>query len=153
MAPSEWTCSVRAVRDTPVDDYSTPGVKTMRHVTSRPPIAVSPFHLALSVSYFTQTLWRCGQLWPYVGMGLLGTRLHCDRNAMGDAAKICPRVPSTLSSRSERRWEDMILPSHEDPRNFVDLGQSEWDQKFGKIECEFSLYDNKRWKWDDVNLL
>jgi hypothetical protein len=28
-------------------------------------------------------------------MGSLGTRLHRDCNAMGDAAKICPRVPST----------------------------------------------------------
>jgi len=50
-------------------------------------------------------------------MGSLGTRLHGDRNALGDAAKISPRVPSTLSSRSVgRRWEDMILPGREDPR-------------------------------------
>jgi len=69
---------------------------------------------------------------------------------MGDAAKISPRVPSTLSSRSVGRWEDMILPGCEDPRN---LGQSEWDQKLGKIECKFSLYDKRRWKWDDVYLL
>jgi len=69
---------------------------------------------------------------------------------IGDAVKISPRVPSTLSSRSIGRWEDMILPGREDPRN---LGQSEWDQKFGKIECEFSLYDKRRWKWDDVYLL
>jgi len=62
MAPSEWTRSVRAVRDTPVADYSVPGVKTTRRVTYRPLIAVSPFLLALSVSYFKQTLWRCGQL-------------------------------------------------------------------------------------------
>jgi len=62
MAPSEWMRSVRAVRDTPVADYSAPGVKTTRRVTYRPPIAVSPFLLALSVSYFKQTLWRCGQL-------------------------------------------------------------------------------------------
>jgi len=47
---------------------------------------------------------------------------------MGDAAKISPRVPSTLISRSVgRRREDMILPGREDPRNCVDpnLGQSE----------------------------
>jgi len=62
MAPSEWTRSVRAVRDTPVADSSAPGVKTTRRVTYRPPFAVSPFLLALSVSYFKQTLWRCGQL-------------------------------------------------------------------------------------------
>ena len=43
MAPSEWTRSVRAVRDTPVADYSAPGVNTTRRVAHRPPIAVSPF--------------------------------------------------------------------------------------------------------------
>jgi hypothetical protein len=62
LAASEWTRSVRAVRDTPVADYSAPGVNTTRRVAYRPPIAVSPFLLALSVSYFKQTLWRCGQL-------------------------------------------------------------------------------------------
>jgi len=47
----------------------------------------------------------------------------CIRIAMGDDAKISPRVASTLSSRSvERRWEDMILPCREDPQN---LGNSE----------------------------
>jgi len=86
-------------------------------------------------------------------MGSLGTRLHRDCNAMGDAAKISRRVPSTLTSRSVERWEHMILPGREDPRNCVDLGQSEWDQKLRKIECEFSLYDKRRWKWDDVYLL
>ena len=60
MAPSEWMRSVRAVRDTPVADYSAPGVNTTRRVAYRPPIAVSPFLLALSVSYFKQTVWRCG---------------------------------------------------------------------------------------------
>ena len=43
MAPSEWTRSVRAVRDPPVADYSAPGVNTTRRVAHRPPIAVSPF--------------------------------------------------------------------------------------------------------------
>jgi len=51
MAPSEWTRSVRAVRDTPVADYPAPGANTTRRVAYRPPIAVSPFLLALSVSY------------------------------------------------------------------------------------------------------
>jgi len=62
MAPSEWTSSVRAVSDTPVAVYTVPGVKTTRRVTYRPPIAISPFVLALSVSSFKQTLWRTGQL-------------------------------------------------------------------------------------------
>ena len=120
MAPSEWTRSVRAVRDTRVADYSAPGVNTTRRVAYRPPIALLPFLLALSVSCFKQPLWRCGQLWPYVGMGSLGTHLHRDCNAMGDAVKISPRVPSTLSSRSVwRTWDHMILPGREDPRNCV----------------------------------
>ena len=49
MAPSEWTRSVRAIRDTPVGDYSAPGVNTMRRIPYRPPIAISPFPLALPV--------------------------------------------------------------------------------------------------------
>jgi len=43
MAPSEWTRSVRAIRDTPVADYSGPGVNTTHRVAHRPPIPVSPF--------------------------------------------------------------------------------------------------------------
>ena len=50
MAPSKWTPSVRAVRETVVADYSTRSVKTTHHVTYRPPIAVLLFLLALSVS-------------------------------------------------------------------------------------------------------
>jgi len=56
MAPSEWTRSVRAVRDTPVADYSAPGINTTRCVAYCPPIAVSPFLLALSV-YMKYTLY------------------------------------------------------------------------------------------------
>jgi hypothetical protein len=62
LAASEWTRSVRAIRDTPVEDYSAPGVNTTRRVAYCPPIAVSPFLLALSVFYLKQTIWRCGQL-------------------------------------------------------------------------------------------
>ena len=58
VAPSEWTRSVRAVRDTPVAEYSTRGLNTTCHVAYRPPIAVSRFILALSVSYFKWTFWR-----------------------------------------------------------------------------------------------
>jgi len=61
-APSEWTRSVRAFGDTPVADCSAPGLNTMRRVAYYPPIAVSLVLLALSVSYFKQTLWRWGQL-------------------------------------------------------------------------------------------
>jgi len=51
MAQSEWKCSVRGVRDTPVADYSVHGLHTTWRVAYRPPIAVSLFFLALSVSY------------------------------------------------------------------------------------------------------
>jgi len=62
MAASEWTRPVRAVRDTPVVYYSVPGIITMHCAAYRPPIAVSPFLLALSLSCFKHTLWRCGHL-------------------------------------------------------------------------------------------
>ena len=100
MAPSEWMCSVRAVRDTPVADYYAPRLNSTCCFTYCPPIAVSPFLLALSASNLNQTVWRCAQLWPYVGMGWLGTRLHRDCNAMGDAAKISPRIPSTCAQNA-----------------------------------------------------
>jgi len=100
MALSEWTHSVIAVRDTPVADYSTRGLNTMCRVAYRPLIAVSPFLFALSVLYFKRTLWRCGHLWPYVGNGSFGTRLHRDCNAMGDATKISPQVPSTCAQNT-----------------------------------------------------
>ena len=58
MAPSGRMRSVRAIGDTPVAAYSAPGVNTTRRIAYPPPIAVSPFLLALSVSYFKQTLWR-----------------------------------------------------------------------------------------------
>jgi hypothetical protein len=62
MAASEWTCFLRAVRDSPVADDSAPGAHATRCVPYRPLIAVLPFRLALSVSYCKRTLWRCGQM-------------------------------------------------------------------------------------------
>jgi len=56
MAVSEWTRSIRAIRETLVADYSMPGANTMHRVAYGPPIAVSPFRLALSVFYYKQTL-------------------------------------------------------------------------------------------------
>ena len=100
MAPSEWMRSVRAVRDTSVADYPTPGVNSTPRVPDHPLIAISPFLLVRSVSYIKWSLRRCGQLWPSVRMGSLGTRLHRDCNAMGDAAKISPRVPSTCTQNA-----------------------------------------------------
>jgi hypothetical protein len=52
----------------------------------------------------------------------------CIGIAMGDAAKISPHVPSTLSLRIVGMWEDMILQGHEDPRICMDprnLGMSQ----------------------------
>jgi hypothetical protein len=117
MAASEWTRTVRAVRGTPVVGYSTPSVNPTHCIAYRPPIPVSPFLLTLSVSYSKQTLWHCGQLWPYVGMGLFGTHSHRDCIAIGDAANISPHVPSTLSSRSvavdgEKIWSYPAVMIH-----------------------------------------
>jgi len=100
MAPSEWTLSIGAVGDIPVAAYSAPGANTMRRNAYCPPIAVSLCLLALSVFYCKRTLWDCGQLWPYVGMGSLGTGLHRDCNAMGGAAKTSPCVRSTCAQNA-----------------------------------------------------
>jgi len=151
MAASEWTRWVRAVTDTPVAHISAPGVDDTHCVAYHPPTTISPFFLPLPVPYYKPTLWSCGKLWAYVRMGSLSTRMHWDCNAMGDAAKMYPRVRSTLSSRGlGSRWVDIILTGYEDPRGCVDpwnLRTSEWDQKLRKRECVLSLYDNIRWKW------
>ena len=97
IAPSAWTRSARAVRDTPVADYSAPCVNTTHSVVYRPQIAVSLSVRIRLVSYFKRSLSCCGQLWQYVGMGSSGTHLHRDCNAMGDAANISPRDPSTCA--------------------------------------------------------
>jgi len=95
MVPSEWRHRVRAVRGTPVPDFIVPGVNTTPSVTYHPPYTLSPFLLALSVPYITWTLWRCGQQWPYVRVGSLGTGLYQDCNVMGDSVKFSPYVAST----------------------------------------------------------
>ena len=147
MAPSERTRSVRAVRDTTVVDYSA------SHIT-----LLSPFHHFFSPCW-SHILHKHSGVWPTVTIrrnGLIGYTIASGLQCIDEAAKISPCVPSTLTSRSVGTWEVMILPSCEDPRNCMDprnLGQSEWDQKLGKIEFEFSLYDKRRWKWDDVYLL
>ena len=77
----------RAVRDFPGAAYTVFGISTILRVAHCPPITVSPFLFALSVSNFKQTLWRCGHLWQYVRMDSWGMRLHQDFNAMGDTTK------------------------------------------------------------------
>jgi len=95
MAPYPSTRSIRTVRDTPVAHYCAPGVNSTCRLPSRPLIAVLSFLHVLSVSYLNRLLWRCGQLWPYVGMGSLGTCLHQDCTAMGVTVKISTCVTST----------------------------------------------------------
>jgi len=68
MALSEWNRSSRAVKDTPVAENSALGANTTCHGGYCPPIAVSLFLLALSVSYCNWTLPRCSQLWPFIGI-------------------------------------------------------------------------------------
>jgi len=88
---------IRTVRDTPVAGYSKPGINTTHRAAYCPPIAISQFLLVPSVTRFEWSCWRCGQLWAFLGMGLLGARLHRDCNAIGDATKISPRDPSTCA--------------------------------------------------------
>jgi len=148
MAPSEWTCSDRAVSDTPVADYSVAAVNTTHQVAYCPPIAVLPFLLALSVSHVKQTLWRCGQLWPYVGMGSLGTHLHRDYNGW-----CCENLASHYlyikleECRKVRRCDTTRLWGSTPLRGST---QSRTERVRPKVECEFSLYDKRRWRWDDV---
>jgi len=93
MVPAEWNRPIRAVRNTLVAVYSAPGINTMRHVAYHPPITVSPILHVLPVSYCNQLLWRCGQLWPYIRIGLLGMRMYCNCNVIGNAAKMTARIP------------------------------------------------------------
>jgi hypothetical protein len=114
MASLEWTRSVRAGRDAPVADYSAPSLITMCRVADRPPIAVSPDLLALTVSYFARTLWLSGKLWPYTGMGSLVTRLHQNCNMMGDVATISSCVSSTYAQNAIHCiLIRHIIPSHQ----------------------------------------
>ena len=95
MCLSKWMHSVRALRDTPVAGYSTPGVNSMPRFVYWPSILVSLFLLALLVFYLKQTLWLGGRLWPDVGMGSLCTHFNQECNAMGDAVTISLSIPST----------------------------------------------------------
>jgi len=95
IAPSEWRPWFKLVRDIPVENYSPPCLSTTCQITYRSRIVVSLFLLGLLVSYHKRTLWCCGQLWPYVGMGSLGALLNPDCNAMRDVATISLCILST----------------------------------------------------------
>jgi len=81
------------------------------------------------------------------------------------------RKSGSASQSIRIRWEQMIPPRCEDVYNWVTTSdttrgkgthncvdpphhrQSDWDQKLRKIECVFLLYDQIRWKWDDLYVL
>jgi len=114
MALLEWRWSLKAIRDIPGAAQFVPGMDATRRIECRPPCAVSLFLLALSISYFERTLWRCGQMWPYGRMGSLGTRLLRDCNVMGDAAKTSHPVPSTWAQNAIFSVPNIhIIPSHQ----------------------------------------
>jgi len=94
MVISEWTRSIKAVRELPVAENTTPGVNTTRCVAFFPLIAVSPFAFTISVTHFEWQLWCCGHLGLYVGMGSFDTHVHWHSNATGDAVNISPCIPS-----------------------------------------------------------
>jgi len=112
MTPSEWTRSVRAITNTPVADYLAPSANALRHVAYCAPIAMSPFLPMLSICYIEPTHLHCGQLWPYVCMSSLATRLYRDCNGMGYAENISPHVPSTCVQNAVSSWLIiLIIPS------------------------------------------
>jgi hypothetical protein len=153
MAASEWTRSVRAVRDTPMVEYSTPGVNTMGQVAYRPPIAISPFLLAQSFSYIKQTLWRCSQLWPYVGMGSLGTHLHWDCNGWHCKTLSSHSFYIELKKRRKlTRYDTTGLWGSTQLHGSTKSRKEHVRTKVGKDGVCFLLYDKMRWTWDAVYL-
>jgi len=100
MTLSEWTQSIRAVREILLVAYTVHGINPTHRIAYRPPIAVSPYPLPLLVSYCKWALWCCGQPWPYVGMDSLGMRLHADGNTIGDAAKTSAQVSPTCTQNA-----------------------------------------------------
>jgi len=106
IALSEWMPFFRASGDNLVQDSSAPCINPTSGVADRPPIAITLCRLVLFVFYCKQTLWRCGQLRPSVGMGSLGTKLYWDCDEMGDNPKLSLHVPSTFRSRRiGTRWK------------------------------------------------
>jgi hypothetical protein len=61
----------------------------------------------------------------------------------------------TLPNLSSGYFYIQLRERRKDPCNCIhppSLGKSEWDEKLGKIECVWSLYDKMRLKWDGVYL-
>jgi hypothetical protein len=100
MGPPVWTRSVGAVRDTPVADYPTPGISTTRvalHIALRSlfrhffPLCWSP-----NMNNHSSVVANSDRRSEYVHWvhTCIGIAIQCD------GAKITPRIPSTLFSRS-----------------------------------------------------
>lgn len=100
MTPSDCMRTVRAVRDILVAAYSASCINTTGPIAHRPSIAGSLYLLARLVSHFRRTLWRCGQLWPYVAMGSLDMCLHRDCIVMGHTAKTSHCVASMCAQNA-----------------------------------------------------
>jgi len=98
---AEW---VRKSGHAPSEQSETVQWRSTPCPASIPPVA---FHIALrSQANYNHTMEWVHSVHTCIGI------------AMGYAAKISPCVPSTLSLKGVgRRWEDMILPYREDPRN------------------------------------
>jgi hypothetical protein len=82
IAPSEWTHSVKAIRDTSVADYSAPVGIITRHIAYLPPIADSPFpshSVGLLLETITLALWPAVTICQngFIGYALL-LGLQCD---------------------------------------------------------------------------
>jgi len=116
---AEWLHQSRRALSEPSE---TPWWRITPRTASIPPVALhvslrSLFHCFFSLCrspILKQHYGGEGQLWPYVGMGSLGTRLHWNCNAMGNAAKTTQRVPSICPQNAILSWLILhIIPSHQ----------------------------------------
>ena len=148
MAALEWTSCFGAGRGTPAPNYSVPGVNSMCHVTYPSPNAAALYLLALLASCFNQPLWLWSKLWPYIGMGSLGTHLHQDCNEWCCEILSSSPVYIKLEDRREmvrrydtaQQWGSTQLcgstKSRKDPVR----------PKVGKDRVFSCLYDKMGWK-------
>jgi len=109
MAASEWTRSVRAVRDIPVAVYSAPSVNTTRRVAYRPLTAVSSRSVGLL--FLTNTL----ALWPTVTIrrnGFIGYTVASSLQCNGRRCEILSSrlFYITLEKRRKVRRYDTTRP-------------------------------------------
>jgi len=103
---TEWICQSRRA---PSEASETPRGRMTPCAGSIPRIALHKALQSLFQSFFSlrqspilnEQCGGEGQLWPYVAMGSLGTRLNRDCNAMGDGSeKTTPPFPSTCAQNA-----------------------------------------------------